>query len=167
MMASLNLGNTIFNKQEEQTRHHLDDHFQEEKTSISDHPAKEKIFMEPPGLPKMDFPPINKDPQTRDITMPMLKRMDYSPRLDPQNKEKTIPDLRRMDIQEPTKINTEIIAAQSSKGDHPGHDFTLTLMDYTPEQESQNQEEIMQEMKDYDANKRPTNFYKSRKVTPE
>jgi len=150
MMASLNLGNTTFNKQEEQTGHHLDDHFQEEKTSISDHPAKEKIFMEPPGLPKMDFPPINKEPQTRDITMPMLKRMDYSPRLDPQNKEKTIPDLRRMDIQEPTKINTEIIAAQSSKGNHPAQDFTLTLMDYTPEQESQNQEEMMQEIKSMD-----------------
>ena len=29
------------------------------------------------------------------------------------------------------------------------------------------EEEIMQEMKDYNANKQPTSFYKSRKVTPE
>merc|ERR1712218_170789 len=55
-----------------------------------------------------------------------------------------------MDIQEPSKINTEIIAAQSSKGNHPAQDFTLTLMDYTPEQESQNQEEMMQEIKSMD-----------------
>ena len=39
--------------------------------------------------------------------------------------------------------------------------FKLTQIVETAE------EEIMQEMKDYDANKRPTNFYKSRKVTPE
>merc|ERR1712016_162306 len=80
----------------------------------------------------------------------MLETLDYDPTLDPQNKERTMPDLRRMDIQEPSKINTEINAAQSSKGDHPAHDFTLTLMDYTPEQESQNQEEIMQEIRSMD-----------------
>ena len=39
--------------------------------------------------------------------------------------------------------------------------FKLTQIVETAE------EEIMQEMKDYNANKQPTNFYKSRKVTPE
>ena len=29
------------------------------------------------------------------------------------------------------------------------------------------EEEVMQETKDYNANKEPTSFYKSRKVTPE
>ena len=110
MMASLNLGNTTPNKQEEQIEHHLDSHFQEKKTSISDQPVKGRIFMEPPGLPKMEFPPINKDTQIMDKTMPMLETLDYDPTLDPQNKERTMPDLRRMDIQEPSKINTEINA---------------------------------------------------------
>ena len=147
MMASLNLGNTTPNKQEEQIEHHPDIHFQEKKTSTSDQLVKGKIFMEPPGLPKMDFPPIIEDHQIMDRTMPMLKKLDYSPSPNSQNKEETIPDLRRMDIQEASEINTELNTAQSSKENHPAHDFTLTLMDYTPEQESQNQEEIMQEIR--------------------
>ena len=150
MMASLNLGNTTPNKQEEQIEQHLDSHFQENKTSISDHQVKGRIFMEPPGLPKMEFPPINKDTQIMDKSMPILETLDYDPALDPQNKERTMPDLKRMDIQEPSKINIEIDATQSSKRDHPAHDFTLTLMDYTPEQKSQNQEKIMQDIRRID-----------------
>ena len=159
MMASLNFGNTTINNQEEPIKYHLDTHFQEGKTSIQDQPVKERINKEPPGLPKMDLLPINKDLPIREKTMPILKRMDYIPRLEPQTREKTMPNLKRMDIQdtlslgdsddlseEPPEITTDIDTAQSSKEDQP-KDFTLTLEDYSPEMKHQNKDTIINEVR--------------------
>ena len=146
MMASLNFGNTTPNNQEEPIKYHLDNHSQEGKTSIPNQPVERKISKEPPGLPKIDLPQINKDLQIMEKTMPVLRRMNYSPRLEPQNKEKTMPNLRRMDIQEPSGITTENNTAQSSKVNQQ-KDFTLTLMDYSPELKHQNKEKIMDEIR--------------------
>ena len=85
--------------------------------------------------------------------------MDYIPRLEPQTREKTMPNLKRMDIQdtlflgdindlseEPPEITTDIDTAQSSKEDQP-KDFTLTLEDYSPEMKHQNKDTIINEVR--------------------
>ena len=170
MMASLNFGNTTINNQEEPVKYHLDNHFQEEKTTIPDQPVKEKINKGPPGLPKMNLPPINKDLPIKEKTMPTLKRMDYIPRLEPDTREKVMPNLKRMDIQdtlgdfndlneepdtlgdfndlseEPPEITMDIGAAQSSKGDQPKN-FIQTLKNYSPEMKHKENETMMDEVR--------------------
>ena len=154
MMANLDFDTTTLEKKEgakditltnedngTSIKFHFKNSIQDGKTSIPHQSTQKDIITKPPGLPKIDLPPIHKDlqlPQIKEKTMPVLKRMDL-PRLESnttphaqdflesQNKEKIMPELKRMDLHDSLKNTTTIPTIQSITRENHLEDFKLTL----------------------------------------